>query len=300
MNIEPCISIGIPVYNGDKYLKFTLESILQQNFKDFEIIISDNASSDQTESLCNHYQGIDKRIRYFRQNYNIGGVANFKYVFKNSRGKYFIWIAADDLLGDKNFLKNIYDVISDKYDCYFTQVSIIDREGKIILPNIMTAIEKCVTQFDFLKESFYKNSFQIYGLYKKNILEKDFKYFEICQDLKSFNEGLFVHAISATRNIKYVDNAHKLYRKHSENWSEKSLAKELIFSYIIYSIRSLKLLILLKNLSIKEKASLILLKIYIDVKYLIYLSIASIFQYLKLNKFSFFNKSKKIFKKIIF
>jgi glycosyltransferase involved in cell wall biosynthesis len=300
LNTAPFISIGIPVFNGEKYLKIAIESVLQQNFLDFEIIISDNASTDDTELICKKYQNQDKRIRYIRQRKNIGGIANFNFVLEKSTGKYFMWHAADDVLEDKNFLSNIYGKISDKHDCYFTQVSIINENGKVISPNVMTSLGKCSTNFDFLKESININSFQFYGLYNRDILIKDIVYLNICKNLKCFNEGLFVHAISALRDIKYVSNAHKSYRKHNSNWSSSIPAKNLILSFIIYSFRSIMLFFTIKKITFLEKISIILLKTYVDMKYLIYLIIAAFFQYTRLNKLPFLDGLKKLLKKVIF
>jgi len=94
---RPIVSIGLPVYNGEKTLSQTLDSLLKQSFEDYEIIISDNASSDSTAEICHYYAQIDSRIRYIRQNRNIGAELNFKFVLNEAQGKYFTWVAADDL-----------------------------------------------------------------------------------------------------------------------------------------------------------------------------------------------------------
>jgi glycosyltransferase involved in cell wall biosynthesis len=93
----PRLSIGLPVYNGDNFLEQALDSILAQTFVDFELIISDNASTDQTETICRAYAARDPRIRYIRNPENLGASANFNQVFTLSVGKYFKWIAHDDL-----------------------------------------------------------------------------------------------------------------------------------------------------------------------------------------------------------
>ena len=93
----PKVSIGMPVYNGEKSLGSALDSLLAQTVGDFELIISDNASTDQTESLCRAYAERDRRIRYFRQPINLGAEANFSYVLDRSACEYFMWAAADDV-----------------------------------------------------------------------------------------------------------------------------------------------------------------------------------------------------------
>ncbi len=91
------LSIGLPVYNGEKFIKQAIDSILDQTFENFELIISDNASTDKTEEICRAYAAQDERIRYYRNEKNIGCACNFNRVFELSRGEYFKWAAYDDL-----------------------------------------------------------------------------------------------------------------------------------------------------------------------------------------------------------
>lgn len=92
----PKVSIGVPVYNGGATLESMLDALLLQTFQDFEIIISDNASTDETGSICARYVAQDARVRYVRQTNNIGAGPNFKYVLEQARGRYFMWSASDD------------------------------------------------------------------------------------------------------------------------------------------------------------------------------------------------------------
>lgn len=92
----PIVTIGLPVYNGEQTLRPALESLLNQSFANFELIISDNASTDGTELICREYAERDQRIRYVRQEENLGAAANFKYVLDAARGEYFMWAACDD------------------------------------------------------------------------------------------------------------------------------------------------------------------------------------------------------------
>lgn len=96
-NRRPLLSVGLPVYNGERYVKEALDSILAQTFTDYELIISDNASSDGTQDICRSYEARDRRITYFRNKDNLGAARNFNNVLSLSRGKYFKWIANDDL-----------------------------------------------------------------------------------------------------------------------------------------------------------------------------------------------------------
>ena len=97
MNAVPRLSIGLPVYNGENYLAESLDALLGQTYEDFELIISDNASTDGTASICRRYAMQDSRIRYIRQPHNIGAAPNHNFVLQQSHGKLFKWASADDL-----------------------------------------------------------------------------------------------------------------------------------------------------------------------------------------------------------
>lgn len=93
---SPIVSIGVAVFNGEATLAVALESLISQTFIDFEIIISDNASTDDTADICKIYCQKDNRIRYVRQPVNLGATENFKFVLDQANGRYFMWAAADD------------------------------------------------------------------------------------------------------------------------------------------------------------------------------------------------------------
>src|ERR1700675_1263136 len=82
---SPKVSIGLPVYNGENYLRLAVDSILDQDYGDFELIISDKPSTDGTSSICQQYAAQDDRIRYFRNETNIGAAANYARVFELAR-----------------------------------------------------------------------------------------------------------------------------------------------------------------------------------------------------------------------
>ena len=97
-NQTPTVSIGMPVYNGEQWLHTAIKSILQQSYSDFELIISDNASTDKTQEICEQYARQDERVRYIRNEKNLGANPNFNKVFFESRGRYFKWASCNDLL----------------------------------------------------------------------------------------------------------------------------------------------------------------------------------------------------------
>lgn len=104
---RPKLSVGMPIYNAESFLRKRLDSLLVQTFTDFELIISDNASTDTTPKICEEYLRKDKRIRYFRQEKNMGVAWNFNFVLQQSKSEYFSWAAADDIILPDFLEKNV-------------------------------------------------------------------------------------------------------------------------------------------------------------------------------------------------
>jgi glycosyltransferase involved in cell wall biosynthesis len=98
MTTAPMVSVGLPVYNGERYLRDALASLLRQDFQDFELIISDNASTDGTPEICRQFANRDRRVRYFRNDANIGANPNFNRTLELARAPLFRWAAHDDLV----------------------------------------------------------------------------------------------------------------------------------------------------------------------------------------------------------
>jgi glycosyltransferase involved in cell wall biosynthesis len=97
MSTAPRLSVGLPVYNGSAYVAESIEALLGQTFEDFELIISDNASTDDTGAICRRYEKLDSRVRYFRQTRNVGLAPNHNFCARRARGELFKWAAGDDL-----------------------------------------------------------------------------------------------------------------------------------------------------------------------------------------------------------
>jgi glycosyltransferase involved in cell wall biosynthesis len=95
--MTPRLSFGMPVYNGERFVAEALDSLLAQTFQDFEIVIADNASTDRTGEICRSYASRDPRIRYFRNDKNIGAAGNHNLVVERSTGEFFMWMAHDDI-----------------------------------------------------------------------------------------------------------------------------------------------------------------------------------------------------------
>jgi len=109
------ISIGMPVYNGELFIHKALDLILSQTFTDFELIISDNCSTDDTSMICEEYAKNDKRISYIKQQKNMGPTWNFNFVLQQANNEYFIWASVDDIW-EPEFLEKILNPLLSKKD----------------------------------------------------------------------------------------------------------------------------------------------------------------------------------------
>jgi glycosyltransferase involved in cell wall biosynthesis len=127
------VSIGLPVFNGEKYLGQAIDSILSQTYEDFELVISDNASTDKTREICREYAKRDGRISYYRSERNFGAPWNFNRVVKLSSGVYFKWAAHDDVLAPE-YLQKCVRVLDDDASvvlCH-SKTGRIDENGNLV------------------------------------------------------------------------------------------------------------------------------------------------------------------------
>lgn len=97
MTATPRLSIGLPVRNGEPYITESVEALLGQTYTNFELIIADNASTDDTEEICREYAKDDSRVRYYRHPNNIGIAPNENFAVRKARGELFKWASSDDL-----------------------------------------------------------------------------------------------------------------------------------------------------------------------------------------------------------
>lgn len=136
MDRVPPLSVGLTVYNGENYLAQALDSVLAQTFADFELIISDNCSTDRTAEICQAYAARDSRIRYSRIGMNVGAGPNFNRVVKLARAPLFKWMAHDDAL-EPDFLAACMDIMTQDPDCVLVHsaIKLIDDDGHPIIIN---------------------------------------------------------------------------------------------------------------------------------------------------------------------
>jgi glycosyltransferase involved in cell wall biosynthesis len=132
----PRLSLGVPVYNAERYLAACLDALLAQDYPDFEIIISDNASTDGTWEICRRYAARDRRIRLYRNPRNHGGHVNYARVVELARGELFKWVAYDDLCLPSYLSTCVaaLDAAGPRAVLVYPRTVLIDEDGEVIGP----------------------------------------------------------------------------------------------------------------------------------------------------------------------
>lgn len=158
----PRVSIGMPVYNGAATIERALECLLTQDFADFELLISDNASTDETPEICARYAARDRRVSYRRNPVNLGAAANFNLLVDWARGEYFRWAAHDDMCAPSHLrrclegfrdgppgtvlcfpLTRIIDAQDREIEVYHDRVQALDRRPHRRLAVMLSNLELC-------------------------------------------------------------------------------------------------------------------------------------------------------------
>lgn len=185
--MNPKVTVGMPTYNNEKFIRNAIDSILAQTFDDFEFIISDNASTDSTPSICQEYAKSDKRIRYIRQSQNMGPIWNFNFVLQEAKGEFFMWAAADDYWLPTFLQKNVLALDND-HDIVgsISDVGLYRDFTNDLKPNIDDPTNKNSKRFQYVistagsyeeRIGAYLRFFQgsiVYGLYRTEKMRAGF------------------------------------------------------------------------------------------------------------------------------
>lgn len=213
--MPPVVSIGMPVYNGEPFIREALDSLLDQTFTNFELIISDNASTDGTEAICREYASKDERIRYVRQTENRGALANFQFVLDEAVGEYFMWAAHDD----KYYINHISELMlmhgSGDFILASSRADFIElRTGrkfefkKIKKEIFSSSKERAYVEFVSLHHWDYAKATIIYGLYKRKLMPPIFNEKFGGRNMQDIGADLlFIYKIMMSGNVGYTEDA---------------------------------------------------------------------------------------------
>lgn len=211
------VSIGMPAYNGERYIRKALDSLLAQDYENFELIISDNASTDSTLHICREYADKDRRIRVYVQSRNIGAIANFKTVLEMARGKYFMWAAVDDcwLPG---FVKALIDELEIHSEAgvamcavdrvyengdLFDTIRFINKDN----PNYRSYYQMLKSLTSGKKYNLY-----IYGLFRTQLLRQAIAFYPEV----TAADRLFICQLALATRFRYIDQVLHIRMVHNQ------------------------------------------------------------------------------------
>jgi len=218
------VAIGLPVYNGQNYLRDAIESILAQTYTDFRLIITDNCSTDGTPDICREYAARDPRIEYHRHAENIGAAPNFNSAFQYaSESEYFKWAAHDDVMG-KDFLKVcVQKLEADQSLSIAHTLSVrIDKDRK----SVGTYDSEFPLNGDKVRDRFYRilwvdHFTEIWGLMRSSFLKKTILYGSFIGSDRTLLAEMLLQG-----DIAYVPEYHFFRRDHAENYCNSKRSNE--------------------------------------------------------------------------
>jgi len=231
---QPLVSIGMPVYNGEPYLPLALDSLLKQDYEKFELIISDNASTDKTQEICLEYVARDKRIRYDRNYNNIGAAKNFERVLEKASGHYFMWAAHDDLW-EKTYISKCVSKLEENSSALMvcSEIVFINEDGSIrtdmpsdrknretLGMDVAARIHKLIAHVDW---------YEFYGLFRFSALKHTLKQINLVATLEKFGgDVILLMELSLRGEFAKINEPLFFYRSHPQQASLADLknAKE--------------------------------------------------------------------------
>lgn len=169
---EPVVSIGLPVYNGEPHLRDALASLLGQSYRNIELIVSDNGSTDGSAQICREFAAGDERVRYFRQPRNLGAGYNFGFVLEQAVGEFFMWAACDDLW-DPDWIAKLLSALAGDAALAFGELRRVDEQARVteIFAQLSFTGGRLRRMLDFyLAAEEGGKANLIYGLHRKAIL----------------------------------------------------------------------------------------------------------------------------------
>lgn len=219
----PLVSVGLPVFNEEKFLAETLDSLLSQSFNNLEIIISDNVSTDRTAGICLTYAAKDSRIRYYRQEKHLGASHNYNYTFGKARGEYFMWASGHDLW-EKDFLSSCLKILENEPDvvyCYSRVDSVTEGGKKIphfVRGNTEIMAAHPIVRFHSLMWQARAVWISAYGLARTRVLKKTRLFSDvIISDWVLFGELSLLGKFAQVPKILY----HYRLNCHDPDWVTK-------------------------------------------------------------------------------
>jgi glycosyltransferase involved in cell wall biosynthesis len=240
MTPQPRVTVALPVHNGEVFLHHCLDSLLAQTYREFELLIFDNASTDRTEQICREYMANDSRINYKRNERNIGIVPNFNAAFQFAQGEFFRWAAADDICAPE-MLERLVERLDRRPElvlCY-AKTHLIDERGKFVreyedglnLPypspsrrflQVLGYIRMVNVTYGLMRSHFLRMT-DLFGNYPSSDLVF-LGHLSLLGPFEEIAEPLFFRRVHAEMTIQKYPSAHQ-----RAIWMDPSLKGKLIF-----------------------------------------------------------------------
>ena len=217
---KPGLSIGMPVYNGEAFVAEAIESLLAQTRGDFELIISDNASTDATAEIIEGFAAKDPRIRVFRQPENIGATGNFRFVLDQARSDAFMWAAADDAW-EKNWIEHVLPPVLERPCLAFGRLKTIDAKGHPVNhpandrdfsftgPRLLRRLRF------FLMPGLLGKANPIYGIFRRGMMDGDA--WNVFASDRYGGDVLALFILLGSHEIRAAGPVYMLKRKHENS-----------------------------------------------------------------------------------
>jgi glycosyltransferase involved in cell wall biosynthesis len=209
--MQTLVSIGMGVYNGENYIRQALDSLLEQDYHNFEIIISDNASTDATGEIAKEYAESDARVKYFRQTENISPEKNWKFVFDSAMGVYYMGISHDDMR-DANWLSTLLAEFKEGDIGVIGDIRFLRDDG-VYIRHLKSYSKGSQLTFFMDNECNYRNLY-VFALFRRDLLLKaDYgpMYLDYCPDY------VYVYSLLRLGNLRATRKTLMSFRVHSLN-----------------------------------------------------------------------------------
>jgi len=224
----PTVSIGMPIHNGGIWLADSIESILNQTYSDLELVITDNASTDNSEEICRSYAAQDSRVRYIRHNTNIGGPNNYNSAFHHTSSPYFKWASCNDIC-QKEMIERCIEVLLARKDVVlsYPKTRLLLEETNTTEDyedNLDLQDESACSRFKKLLQKIRLNN-AMNGIFRSEVLKNTpLMKLHVAEDINLMAE--------LTLYGKFVEIPEYLfYRRMGSNADRKTMTKEEIFDH---------------------------------------------------------------------
>lgn len=272
---SPLVTVGVLSYNRDYHLSKSLDSIINQSYKNLEIIISDDASIDKSINICKKYEGKDKRIKVFIQKKNLSLVKNSNFVLKKAHGKYFMWASNDDIW-HKDFVKILVGMLEENKKSVLAMSNMILTNAKVRQYSNLN-FRAHENRFEMLKKYLFFPSLLVWGIIRTKTLRKTGGFHEDSRPLYGGSDNLTVwkvilkgEFVFSSRNLFFKKdsgngiNPYNNFQNLSDITKSAQKIKRYLFFPLMFLYDEIWLLYytLLADLKLNEKIILIAYCLY--------------------------------------